>query len=62
MLKRAREGQLVMPEPPAGAENTPRETAAVVPMVDASEPTTRSSSAQVASIIAEIRNKLFHAK
>jgi len=62
MLKRAREGQLVMPEPPAGAENTPRETAAVMPMVDASGPTTRSSSAQVASIIAQIKSQLFHAK
>jgi hypothetical protein len=62
MLKRAREGQLVMPEPPAGAGNTPRETAVVVPLVDASEPTTRSSPGQVASFIAEIRNKLFHAR
>jgi hypothetical protein len=65
MLKRAREGQLVLPEvlpePTAEPENVLRNSAAVPP-VNISRPIERSSPERVASIIAEIKNSLLRAK
>lgn len=62
MLKRAREGQLVLPESANGAENSARKTAVSSPSIEIPGPIVRSTPEQVSSIIAEIKSKLFHAK
>jgi hypothetical protein len=62
MLKRAREGQLVMPENVLLPEQSPRCDAVELSPIPIQRSAERASSERVSSIIAEIKSKLFHAE
>ncbi|CNL43260.1 STY4528 family pathogenicity island replication protein [Yersinia aldovae] len=60
MLKRAREGQMVIPEVATSPKQSQRPLSATEPVCRGLLPVERASAGQVARVIADIKSKFFH--